>query len=143
MTSSNNKIILNISTQNREFIDSLKNNKILGFDSLSTKEIFEFACALGLSNPTDFRNKDTYVRIEFLQTSDKALLLTTKLGHAKTNDEIDKYCNIEYSYYEAERCANTGFDILKQKVEAANGDDELLASRFLVDLDILYQRNVK
>ena len=143
MTSSGNKIILDISRQNREFVDMLRANDTLGFKSLNTKDVFKFVCALGLKNPTDFRNKDTYVRIEFLSNYDKAILITTKLGLAKTTEEIDKYCNIEYSYGETEKCANTGFEILRKKVEDANGDEELLASRMLIDLDILYQQYVK
>ncbi|HOF43329.1 MAG TPA: hypothetical protein PLE44_01890 [Bacilli bacterium] len=143
MNEEKSRMTLNISAQNRELIYQLVAKKTLGFNSLSTKEIFKYASALGLNKPSNLKNSDTYVRVDYLHTSDKALLITTKLGKAKTIAQIDEYCNIEHSYVEAEKCANTGFKILKEKVDAANGDEELLANRLLIELETLYQTNVK
>lgn len=141
MSALGNKMILDISKNNRDLIERLKSSGILGFKSLDNKDIFKFACALGLSDPTDFKNKDTYLRTEFLSSADKALLLVTKLGTAKTSDEVDMYCNIDY--LEVERCANTGFDILRKIVDECNDDNELIALRMLYLLDTLYEKNVR
>ena len=135
---------VSISSQNREFVDQLCQKDILGFDSLETKDIFLFVCALGLNNPTEFKNKVSYVRTSYFKDiDDRAILIATKLGTAKTIDEIDKYCNIEFSYGEAEKCANTGFDILREKFDQAKGDEELLAAQMLLYLDTIYQKHLK
>ena len=98
MNEEKSRMTLNISAQNRELIYQLVAKKTLGFNSLSTKEIFKYASALGLNKPSNLKNSDTYVRVDYLHTSDKALLITTKLGKAKTIAQIDEYCNIEHSY---------------------------------------------
>ena len=45
-------------------------------------------------------------------------------------------------YDEAERCAETGFMRLKETIDSANGDSELLEKRILSQLNFLYQKNV-
>ena len=116
---------------------------ILGFHMMETKDIFLLATALGLNNPTDIHGKkDGYFLLKNVKTYDKALFASILLGKSENKNHIDQYANIEVNYDESERCAETGFMRLKDFVESAGGDNELIEKRALAELQLLYQQNV-
>ena len=65
------------------------------------------------------------------------------LGIATTDEEINQYADLDKSIELCEQCAETGFDILKQQYEKADGDAELFERRMLKALDLLYTQNVE
>lgn len=116
---------------------------ILGMHMLETKDIFLLATALGLDTPQDIQGKkDGYVRLSYIKTYHKALLASILLGIEDNHDKIDKFANEEVNYNEAERCAESGFKKLKEMIDAADGDMELLEKRVFSHLNMLYQKNV-
>ena len=116
---------------------------VLGMHMLETKDIFLLATALGLEKPQDIQGKkDGYVRLSYIKTYQKALMASILLGLEENRDEIDKFANEDVNYDEAERCAESGFKILKEMIDSAGGDIELFEKRIFSQLNMLYQKNV-
>jgi hypothetical protein len=136
------RLMLYVSKKNYYYIKKLEEDGILGFNSVSNKDKFKFGVALGLNNPKEFDNKKDLDRIEYWGPLDKAQLITIKLATAESNDDIDEYCDIEYSYVAAEQCANRGFEKLKKQLDDAKGDEELFVKLMIFKLDLLYENNV-
>ena len=134
---------LYINVQYRDQIEIWKEKKILGIDMLETKDIFLLAVALGINAPTDIKGKrDGFTRTSYIKARDKALLASLLLGKAENQEEIDKLANDDLSYDEAEKCAEAGFEILKEMIESASFDEELLEKRILAQLNLLYEQNI-
>ncbi len=116
---------------------------ILGMHMLETKDIFLLATALGLDDPQDIQGKkDGYVRLSYIKTYHKALMASILLGLEENHDRIDEFANEDVNYDEAERCAESGFKKLKEMIDSAGGDMELLEKRIFAQLNMLYQKNV-
>ena len=116
---------------------------ILGIHMLETKDVFLLATALGLDEPKDIEGKkDGYVRLSYIKTYQKSLIASILLGLEENKENIDSFANAEVNYDEAERCAEAGFIKLKEIIESAGGDTELLEKRILAQLNMLYQKNV-
>jgi len=129
---------------NRELLEKWKEEKVIGFDSIESKEIFLFLAAIGLESPKEIQGKkDGYLRREYLREADKAFFSSKLLAKRSENEEIDQYCNFDDAILDMEKCAESGFDIFKEKVEKADGNKELLYKRLLSELDMLYEKNVK
>lgn len=125
----------------RDFLEGIKKSNILGFHLPDAKDVFLLAVSLGLDCPKDISGrKDGYFLVKNIRTSDKAFFASITLGNMKDNKDVDKYANDEINYDEAERCAESGFEILKGKIEDSGGNEELLAKRMLSELDLLYEK---
>lgn len=136
--------IIYINEQYRSFIDELKANDVLGFKLLDNKESFMLAVALGINQPTECKKKRFgWTRKSYIKTADKAMWASVLLGTAITDDEINQYADLDKSIELCEQCAETGFDILKQQYEKAEGDAEVFERRMLKALDLLYTQNVE
>lgn len=134
---------LYINVRYRDQIEIWKEKKILGIDMLETKDIFLLAVALGINAPTDIKGKrDGFTRTSYIKARDKALIASLLLGKAEDQEEIDKLANDDLSYDEAEKCAEAGFEILKEMIESASFDEELLEKRILAQLNLLYEQNI-
>ena len=115
----------------------------LGMHLMETKDIFLLAAALGLNTPEDRRGKkDGYFLLKNVKTYDLALFASILLGKPENKEDIDRYANAEINYDEAERCAEAGFKKLREFIESADGDNELLEKRALAELRLLYEKNV-
>ncbi len=127
------------------FLDDWDNKNVLGFHTVKAVDIFFIAVALGLSTPTDIQGaKDGYFQIHNnVYTKEKGLFGSILLGKEENKDSIDKYANIDVNFDEAERCAESGFLILKEKIDAAGGDEDLLEKRLIAELKLLYAKNVE
>lgn len=116
---------------------------ILGMHLMETKDIFLLAVSLGLNTPKNIQGKkDGYFLLKNVKAYDLALFASILLGVPDNKNEIDKYANAEINYDEAERCAESGFEKLKEAINSAGGDKELLEKRTLSELKLLYERNV-
>lgn len=136
--------IIYINEQYRSFIDELKANDVLGFKLLDNKESFMLAVALGVNQPTECKKKRFgWTRKSYIKTADKAMWASVLLGTATTDEEINQYADLDKSIELCEQCAETGFDILKQQYEKAEGDAEVFERRMLKALDLLYTQNVE
>lgn len=136
--------IIYINEQYRSFIDELKANDVLGFKLLDNKESFMLAVALGINQPTECKKKRFgWTRKSYIKTADKAMWASVLLGTATTDEEINQYADLDKSIELCEQCAETGFDILKQQYEKAEGDAEVFERRMLKALDLLYTQNVE
>lgn len=134
---------LYINTLYRDQIEIWKEKKILGIDLLETKDVFLLAVALGMNAPADIKGKrDGFTRTSYIKSRDKSLMASLLLGKTENQEHIDKYANDDLTYEEAERCAEAGFAILKEMIETAGYDEELLEKRILSQLNLLYEKNV-
>ena len=135
---------LNINLNYRELmINEWDEKNILGMHMLETKDIFLLATALGLDTPEDIQGKkDGYVRSSYIRTYQKALMASILLGLEENREKVDEYANEDVNYDEAERCAESGFKKLKEMIDSADGDMELLEKRIFSHLNMLYQKNV-
>lgn len=134
---------ININKNYRPFLDEMDSNNTLGFHLISKKDIFIIATSLGLQNPKSLGPKDGYFLLKDVKSFDRVYFASINLGNNIEDKEIDKYANDEINYDIAEKCAETGFEILKEKVDSANGNEDLLIKRLLSELDLLYEKNVK
>ena len=115
----------------------------LGIHMMGKKDIFLLAVAMGLDTPEDMQGKkDGYFLLKDVKTYDKALFASILLGMPENQDNIDKCANADMNYDASERCAESGFKKLKEFIDAAGGDRELLEKRAFSQLKLLYQKNV-
>lgn len=127
----------------RTFLDEMGKNNTLGFNLINKKDIFILAVALGLDTPKNFSAaKDGYFLLKDVKSFDRAYFASILLGALTDEKDVDKYANDDVNYDQAEKCAESGFEILKDKVTSAGGDEELLINRLLSELDLLYEKNV-
>lgn len=127
-----------------DLIDKWSGEKnILDFKYIENIEKFTLAAALGIDNPQPIQgSKEGYVRLASIPSNSRAILSSILLGKAK-NDEIDLFANEESCYEEAEKCVETGLNKLKNIIESANGDENLLCKRLFNEIELLYETNVK
>jgi hypothetical protein len=127
----------------RDQIDVWKEKKVLGIEMLENKDIFLLAVALGMGSAAEIQGKrDGFIRTSYIKSRDKSLLASLLLGKLESQEDIDKYANDDLAYEEAEKCAEAGFAILKDMIESASFDEELIEKRVLAQLNLLYEQYV-
>lgn len=133
-----------INKKYKNWVDEWSNEKnILDFKTIENIEKFTIAAALGVDSPLPLiGGREGYVRLQSIRSDNKAILSSILLGKADSK-EIDSCSNEEACYNEAEQCVESGFIKLKEKIDAAKGDEELLCKRLMVEIDRLYEINVK
>lgn len=133
-----------INKKYKPIIDEWANERnILDFKTIENIEKFTIAAALGINNPKPITEaREGYIRLQSISSDSKAILSSILLGQAK-NDEIDLYSNEESCYKLAEECVESGFLKLKNLIDDSNGDEELLCKRLMIEIDRLYEVNVK
>lgn len=119
-----------------------KDKNILDFNSIENIEKFSFVASLGINKPASVQARKDYIRYESIPTKYKSILSSILLGKS-SEKEIDKCANEDICLDEAEKCFEAGFPILKQKIDSANGDEELLMKRMMDEIDLLYESIVK
>lgn len=138
------KNIVNYNKGRREFLDSLHNDGILGLTStIDNKEQALFLAALGCNSPVPLSSKKDeggWFRTESVvkYSKDVAMMSCILLGTAQTDEDYDKFSQLEAYMDHVEQCAENGFQILEKKLKEANGDNNLLERRMLKELDLLY-----
>ena len=111
---------------------------------LDNKESFMLAVALGVNQPTECKKKRFgWTRKSYIKSADKAMWASVLLGTATTDEEINQYVDLDKSIELCEQCAETGFEILKQQYDKAEGDAELFERRMMKALDLLYTQMVE
>ena len=136
--------IIYINEKYRSFIDELKAKDVLGFKLRDNKESFMLAVALGVNQPTECKKKRFgWTRKSYIKSADKAMWASVLLGTATTDEEINQYADLDKSIELCEQCAETGFEILKQQYDKAEGDAELFERRMMKALDFLYTQVVE
>lgn len=133
-----------INRKYKENIDEWSGDKnILDFKSIENIEKFTIAAALGVNTPKNISGvREGYVRLTSIPTNSKSLLSSILLGRAK-NDEIDLFANEEMCYEEAEKCVESGLEILKDKINDARGDESLLCKRLMAEIERMYVTSVE
>ncbi|MGI6721775.1 MAG: hypothetical protein ACOX4I_04330 [Anaerovoracaceae bacterium] len=140
-------VIISYSKGKREYLEKLYKDKILGLNStIDNKDQALFFAALGIDNPTKLPSRDSsgWFRLESIKTSaDKALMSCPLLGTASNDKEVDEYTDLDACMDYIEKCAENGFSVLEEKIEKADGDNDLIERRMLKNLDFLYTNNVE
>ena len=133
-----------INKKYKPYIDEWSNDKnILDFKAIENIEKFTIAAALGVDSPLPAKGaREGYVRLQSIPSDNRAILSSILLGKADSN-EIDGCSNEEACYSAAEECVESGILILKDIIDKAKGDEELLCKRLMVEIDKLYEINVK
>lgn len=128
----------------REYLDFLHEKGIFGLSrSIDNKEQALFLAALGCETPVPLSNKKDeggWFRTESVTkySKDVAMMSCLLLGTAKTDEEYDKFSQLEEYMNYIEQCAESGFKVIEQKLEECGEDPNLLERRMLKELDLLY-----
>ena len=131
-----------VSDSFKKTTDELKNQDVLGLSMAEGKEVFMLSVALGLENPTLLKNRQGLFLNTALKTADKALIASVLLGTMSDDEDMDQYADFDKSCELCEKCAETGYQVLLKKYNDAGCDEELLERRLLLELDLLYSKNV-
>ena len=130
------------------FIDDIEKRKYfqLHKNAATRTELYCFAIALGEmegKEPTSIQNgSSTFVRTEYLTNVEPLLSSLYFDKKLKDNlDNIDEICNRDEVYNLAEKCANTGFGILKEWTEHL--DEETLFYKLIGYMDAKYKEIVE
>ena len=132
-----------ISLRDRDFIH--KNEDKLGLGETEAKKIYAMTMALGVDEPQEMSKKrDGYIKKETFDTYTKAIIATARLGADDITDEnINQFADYNECIAFADKCSYTGFEKLAQMVDKADGDEDVLISELMKELDRLYEKNVK
>ena len=134
---------LYVSPDYKAVIEELREKDVLGIKLAENKEIFMFAVALGLMNPTPLKKRDGLSLYTALKTEDRSLMASVLMGTVTNNDEIDKYADFDASTDLCEKCAEAGYAVLQKEYNDADCDEELFERRMINKLKDLYRKNVK
>ncbi len=128
----------------REYLEELHAKGIFGLSSsIDNKDQALFLAALGCDQPTPLTGKKDeggWFRTESVTkySKDKAMMSCLLLGTAKTDEDFEKFSQVD-SYMEyLEQCAENGFRIVEKKLDECGEDNDLLERRMLKELDLLY-----
>ena len=133
-----------ISKQNRDLLKKMGDDNVLGFELAANKDIFLFLTALGLDDPKEIQGgKDGYFLLKDLKASDRTLISVALLGNAKNNEDVDRLSDFDEAVKFCEKCAETGLDRLKEKLEDADFDLDVLERRMLSEVDHMYMQMVE
>ena len=138
------KIIVKYNKGRREYLDSLYEKGAFGLNStIDNKDQALFIAALGCDNPIPLSSKKDeggWFRTESVAkySKDVAMMSCILLGTAKTDDDFDKYSQLDNYMEYVEQCAENGFRIIEKKLEECGDDNNLLERRMLKELDLLY-----
>lgn len=112
--------------------------KNYNFKEASNKSIFLLAVVKGFEyydpSITIDRREGGYVRTEYLSHEDKALLFALFLAKG---GPIHSLLNVDEVYDFAEKCAFTGFKIIKQELDTSS-ESELFELRKVKELNNIY-----
>lgn len=131
------------SSQYRTVIDDMKKKDVLGLNIVEGKDVFMFAVALGIDNPSPLKNRVGLFLNTALKTADKALIASVLLGIASDDSDIDSYVDWDQSTDLCEQCAETGYQVLQKKYNDADCDADLFERRLIKELELLYMKNVE
>lgn len=140
------RVALNIAkTYNNGFIEDIEKRKYfqLHKNAASRTDLYCFAIALSEmegKEPTSIQNvgaAESFVRTEYLTNVEPLLSCLYYDKELKDKPEnIDDLCNRDEVYNLAEKCANTGFGILKEWAEQI--DEETLFYKLISYMDKRY-----
>lgn len=128
------------------FIENIEKRKYfqLHKNAATRTDLYCFAIALGEmegKEPTPIQNvgaTKSFVRTEFLTNVEPLISCLYYDKELKDNPEnIDNICNRDEVYNLAEKCANTGFGILKEYTEHL--DEETLFYKLISYMDKRYE----
>ena len=133
----------------KEFTDELREKHFLAFSSsggrdenaAQNKDIFLLAVALGRNAPKPLRRRIGWAQwVTFTDEYQAVLRMLEMIDSGETNMEVAIQQNKVIN--RVSEMANKGFEILESRLEAADGDFELLEDRMLNELDGIYRRNI-
>lgn len=138
------KSIVNYNKGRREYLEYLHNEGVFGLaSSIDNKDQALFLAALGCNSPIPLSSKkdeggwfrtDSVVKY----SKDVAMMSCILLGTAQTDEDYDRYSQMDSYMDYIEQCAESGFQIIEKKLQEVNGDNNLLERRMLKELDLLY-----
>ena len=136
---------VNFDLDNRAKINSWREAHFLGLDNIvENKDILFLTMALGIDNPKPVEKKNGWILYKALNTTDRALIRTAKLGSGElTDDNVNQVSDFDKCVEYVEACSNRGIDKLSQMIEENNGNNDELEGILLRELDRLYMQNVK
>ena len=117
----------------------------LGLNHAENKEKFILAMGLGYEKPREIVNKYSagLTLRTAIKTADEAFMAAALLGTLTSDADINAKANFSDVAAYAEKCADTGFDILWEMIDDAEGDEELLERRILQKMDLWYLQYVE
>ena len=132
----------------RQLITEFQDNGILGFKEASNWQLFCLAMAMGINNPKVLNARDSFSRVEYLNSDfrSKALIESVSIARADNNSEVDAFSMMDMVEDYTEKLANGGFSVLLEKyneITMAGEGKELFERRLESELEALYLQNVE
>lgn len=117
----------------------------LDLNHAENKEKFILAMGLGYESPREITNKFSpgLTLRTYIKTADEAIMAAALLGTFTEDADINEKANFNDVAIYAEQCANSGFDLLWEMIDKADGDENLLERRLLQKMDLWYQQYVE
>ncbi len=133
----------NISERDRKFLEENKDK--FGLGETAAKDIYALTVALGMEDPKEMAKKNTsWIRAATIDMNSRAVIASARLGADDITDEnINQYAEYNACISFADQCSYAGFEKLAQMITEAEGDDDILISELMRELDRLYEKNVK
>ncbi len=128
----------------REYLDGLHEKGIFGLSSsIDNKDQALFLAALGCDQPVPLigkKDEGGWFRTESVTkySKDVAMISCLLLGTAKTDEDFERFSQLDAYMEYLEQCAENGFRIVEKKLDECGGDNDLLERRMLKELDLLY-----
>ncbi len=132
-----------ISDRDREFLEENKDK--FGLGETAAKDVYALTVALGMESPKEMSKKNSsWIRAATIDMNSRAIIASARLGADDISDEnINQFAEYNACISFADQCSYAGFEKLAQMIEEADGDNDILISELMHELDRLYETNVK
>lgn len=134
-------IVLNVSLEAKKAIDKIEETHYFDLHNAMTSRtnLFLFAMALGLETvPTDFTQKESFVRVEYFTVHDEALLYSAFINQIEDKDSIDECVENDKVFDLAQKYANTGFTLIDNMIETK--PESMAILEMIEELDNEYEK---
>ncbi len=132
-----------ISERDRKFLEENKDK--FGLGETAAKDVYALTVALGMESPKEMSKKNSsWIRAATIDMNSRAIIASARLGADDITDEnINQFAEYNACISFADQCSYAGFEKLAQMIEEADGDNDILISELMHELDRLYETNVK
>jgi len=137
------KLVFLYFDKNSKIIDKIDETNFLslGKSDLGRIELYLYAMSLGKHAGTRLSKKDSFVRGEYVERKLEAIPLITALYlGSKDKISLEKITQDTEMYDYADECANTGFSVIENMLNAMSLEN--LELNLISQLDDIYEQNV-
>lgn len=135
--------ILYVSTKAVQTINRIEDTHYLDLHNAMTSRtsLFLFTMALGLETiPTDFTQKESFIRTEYLSVKDEAFLYSAFINQLEDIVNIEECVEKDKVFELSQRYVNTGFELINSMIETK--PESMVILELIAELDDEYKNIV-